>query len=176
MPARQERAMGHWLGAFLLGAAALSACASAQAPEAREPRIVEAKQVFVIRHMQKAAGDDPSLTAEGAAGAQRLADLLADDGIVAIFASRTKRAMETATPLARRLGITVVTYDPRHPEPMASAVAAARGSVLVVGHSNTVHDLVGRFGAPPPPPLTEEDYGTVFVVQADGGVTTFEVR
>ena len=43
------------------------------------------------------------------------------------------------------------------------------GAVLVVGHSNTVPDLVARFGGKQAVTLGEEDYGTVFVVTHDDG-------
>jgi broad specificity phosphatase PhoE len=64
----------------------------------------------------------------------------------------------------------------RNPGALVEAAASAPGPVLVVGHSNTVHDLVGRFGGTPPAPLSEEDYGTIFVVEPDGEVATLEVR
>ena len=164
-------------GLLTMAALVLSACATqpAGAPE-NGAQAAAAKQVFVVRHLQKAQGDDPSLTPEGAANAQRLAALLADEGIVAIFATPTRRAMETAAPLAQALGLAVTPYDPRTPDTLAAAVSAAPGPVLVVGHSNTVPELVERFGGTRPAPLTEEDYGTVFVVAPDGDVATLEVR
>lgn len=133
------------------------------------------KTVFVIRHLQKGEGADPSLTAQGAASAQRLADLLQDKKIVAAFATPTRRAMETAAPLAKRLGIAVTPYDPRDARALVAAVAAARGPVLVIGHSNTVPDLVAAFGGSSPGALTDEDYGTVFVVGPDGEVSELAV-
>lgn len=160
-----------------LAALALGSCATLQpapAPEAAaEPA---AKTVFVIRHLQKGQGDDPPLTAQGAANAERLAGLLEDRGIVAIFATPTRRAMETAAPLARRLAISITPYDPKNPGALEALVAAAPGPVLVVGHSNTVPDLVDRLGGPAQPPMSEPDYGTVFVVEADGAVSMLEVR
>ncbi|MFP5329247.1 MAG: SixA phosphatase family protein [Alphaproteobacteria bacterium] len=158
----------------LLGlvALALGGCA-ASAPAAQAG---EAKPVYVVRHMQKAQGDDPPLSAEGAANAQRLAELLSAKGIVAIFATPTRRAMQTAEPLATKLGIAVTSYEAKDPDRLVEAVAAARGPVLVVGHSNTVPDLVDRLGGPPQPPLSDTDYGTVYVVEPDGDVTSFAVR
>lgn len=162
---------------LVLASLALGACATMQPTRAPEVAAAPApKAVFVIRHLQKGQGDDPPLTAEGAANAVRLVDLLDDRGIAAIFSTRTRRAMETAAPLSKRLGIPITPYDPKNPASLADAVAAVPGPVLVVGHSNTVPELIGSFGGAPPPPLTEQDYGTLFIVEADGEVTTLEVR
>jgi len=167
---------------LVVAATACAACAT-NAPDSRSvaaaaeaaPVAVE-NQVYVIRHLQKAQGDDPPLTAEGAANAQRLAVLLANKGIVAIFATPTRRTMQTAEPLAKRLGLAIRPYDPNDADALAREVAAVAGPVLVVGHSNTVPDLVDRLGGPPQPTMTEEDFGTVFVVGPDGGVKTLQVR
>lgn len=125
-----------------------------------------ADTVYVVRHLQKATGDNPSLTAEGAAGAQRIAELLAAKGVTAVFATATLRAEETAAPLAKRLGISVTHYDPKNPGGLAAQLASVKGAALVVGHSNTVPDLVAAFGGTRPAPLTEQDYGTIYVVRA----------
>ena len=136
-----------------------------------------ADPVFVMRHLQKAEGADPPLSAEGAANARAVADMLAKSGIKAIFATPTRRAMETAQPLAARLGLTVTPYDPSKPEALAAAAAKVQGAVLVVGHSNTVPDLVARFGGKQPISLGEQDYGTVFVVTHDDGkVSRIEIQ
>jgi broad specificity phosphatase PhoE len=139
--------------------------------------VLAADTVFVVRHMQKADGADPPLSTEGVANAQALADKLATSGITAIFATQTRRAMETAQPLAARLGLTVMPYDPGKPEALAAKVAALPGAVLIVGHSNTVPDLIARVGGREPVTLTEQDYGTVFVVTHDDGkVSRIEVH
>ena len=48
--------------------------------------------------------------------------------------------------------------------------------MLIVGHSNTVPDLVAAFGGTRPAPMSEEDFGTLFVVEPDGTVAATEVR
>jgi broad specificity phosphatase PhoE len=136
-----------------------------------------ADTVFVVRHMQKAEGTDPPLSAEGAANAKALADMLAKSGIKAIFATPTRRAMETAQPLATKLGLPVTPYDPAKPDALAAKIAGTPGAVLIVGHSNTVPDLVARVGGKEAVALTEQDYGTVFVVTHDDGkVSRIAVR
>lgn len=124
-----------------------------------------ATQIYIMRHLQKAEGTDPPLSPAGAAEAQQLASLLGGNGTIrAIFATQTERAMETAAPLAKRLGLTVTPYDPNAPQRLVEAVKAIHGAVLIVGHSNTVPDLVTRFGGVPAPVIGDEDYGTVFIV------------
>jgi broad specificity phosphatase PhoE len=136
-----------------------------------------ADTVFVMRHLQKADGSDPHLSAEGAANAQRLAGMLAKSGIRAIFATPTRRAMETAQPLAAKLAIPVSSYDPAYPAELVSKVAAISGAVLIVGHSNTVPELIARFGGKQPVVLTDQDYGTLFVVTpADGSVSASRIE
>jgi broad specificity phosphatase PhoE len=123
-----------------------------------------ADTVYVMRHLQKAQGDDPPLSAAGAENAQILSARLVKSGIRAIFATPTRRAIETGEPLAKGLGIAVTPYDPRDPAALIAAVNAVPGPVLIVGHSNTVPDIVARLGGTPVP-LGEEDYGTIFIVR-----------
>lgn len=159
-----------------LAACAAQPIAPVAAPLVATTEVAVPKQVFVIRHLQKATGDDPPLSPEGAANAEKLASLLADKGIAAIFATPTKRAMQTAEPLAKQLGLTIQPYHARDFAALAAAVAKAPGPVLIVGHSNTVPDIVAYFGAPRPVSLTEADYGTVFAVDPAGTVATIELR
>ena len=138
--------------------AAAAACGLCAVPAAA------AESVYVIRHLQKLAGDDPALTPEGAAGASALADMLSDRGIGAVFATPTRRAIQTATPLAVRLGLPVRRYDPANSAALIEEARTIPGNILVVGHSNTVPDLVAQFGGPRPPDMTEQDYGTIYLV------------
>lgn len=164
----------------IAAAIGLAACAAQPMHGAAAPLaaadVTAARPVYVIRHLQKATGDDPPLSAEGAANAVKLAELLGDKGIAAIYATPTRRAMETAHPLARALNLAIQPYEPREFASLASAVAAVPGPVLIVGHSNTVPDIVASFGGPRPASLTEADYGTVFIVDPDGTVATVELR
>jgi broad specificity phosphatase PhoE len=128
-----------------------------------------ATTIYVIRHLQKESGADPTLTAEGKAGASALAELLADKGIEAIYATPTRRAMETAAPLAARLGIAIEPYDPADPAALAEAAAGRKGAILVVGHSNTVPDLVARFGGAEPAAIGDDEFGTLYIVHAGSG-------
>lgn len=155
------------LNAFLAILAMLFAAAPAPA----------ADTVFVVRHFEKAAGDDPPLSAQGARNAAALATMLAESDVQAIFATPTRRAMESAEPLAKALGISVTPYEASDPAALVAAVAEIPGNVLIVGHSNTVPELVARFGGKQAITLTDQDYGTLFVITpGSGDVTEVEVE
>ena len=148
-----------------------SVVGTAAAEPAGEPRQV----IYVMRHLPPAAGEDPGLSPQGAALAHALARQLAGARLKAIFVTDTNRSRQTAAPIAARLRLSPRIYDPFKPEALAKAVAEVPGNVLVVGHSNTVPDLVSRFGGTPPAPLGHGDFGTVWKI--DGKRTkTFKVK
>jgi broad specificity phosphatase PhoE len=131
-----------------------------------------------MRHLNTPAGEpDPDLLPEGRAAAIALADLMETDQFqgagrpVAIYVSDFKRTRQTAAPTAARLGLNVTTYDPRDTAGLLARVRAETGPVLIVGHSNTVPDIVAALGGTRPAPLVHEDFGDLWVVQP-GGATT----
>ncbi len=149
------------LAALLL--LALGACATT----ASEPPV---PSWYVIRHLQKAGGPDPALSAEGHANAQKLIAFFAADPPAAIYVSTTRRALETAGPLAAKLQVTVREYDPSDTPGLIARVKAEGGTVLIVGHSNTVPEIVARLGGARPADMAETEYGDIFRVRRDGSV------
>jgi broad specificity phosphatase PhoE len=149
-----------------IAALALAACATA-APERPAD-----DAFYVMRHLQKEAGSDPGLTDEGRRCAVRLADELAGSGIAAVYASSTRRARETAAPLAARLGLGMKGYDPGNTADLVARMQAEAGSVLAVGHSNTVPEIVERLGGARPADLAEDRYGEVWRVARAGGAVS----
>ncbi len=132
----------------------------------------EGRAVYVMRHLQKAEGQDPGLSETGRQCALHLADQMAKRGIGTIYASATRRARETAAPLAERLRLAAKEYDPRDTPALVARVRAETGSVLVVGHSNTVPDIVESLGGARPADLADDSYGEVWRVAGDGRVAS----
>lgn len=135
--------------------------------------------VVLVRHGEKAPvpGDDPPLSAAGQARAHALDSAVAHLAPSAIVVSTRRRTVETAAVVQARTGVTptVVSLDgggAAHVQAVARAVRAARGTVLVVGHSNTIPAIVTALGGPPLADLCDASYATLFLVQpsatADG--------
>lgn len=152
-------------GRFRGGAAPLVlAVLLAAAAAAAEPPTT----LVIVRHAEKALepAGDPVLSPAGEERARRLADMLAGSGLAAVYASETTRARETARPTAERLGLEITPYPPLDLERLVLTILQnQRGrTVLVVGHSNTVPELVRLLGAEDPGPMPETEYDSLFVV------------
>jgi broad specificity phosphatase PhoE len=150
-------------------AVALAGCATAPAQPA-------AQSWYVMRHLQKAEGPDPGLSETGRANAERLVAWFDKDPPKAIYVSATKRARETAAPLAARFGLTPREYDPRDTAGLVARVKAEAGTVLIVGHSNTVPEIVAGLGGTRPAELGDADFGDIFRVSRDGRVEHLRIE
>jgi broad specificity phosphatase PhoE len=150
-------------------AIALASCATTPSHSA-------APAWYVMRHLQKVDRPDPGLSETGRANAERLVAWFAKDPPKAIYVSATRRARETATPLAERLGLTPHEYDPGDTAGLVARVKAETGTVLIVGHSNTVPEIVAGLGGARPAALGETDFGDIFRVGREGRVEHLRIE
>jgi len=151
---------------LLAALVAITGCASVP-PAPPQPNI------YVMRHLNTPAGaTNPDLTPEGQATAQAFAAWFAKDPPGTIYVSSTKRAQQTAAPTAVRYAVTPKVYDPADSDALVASVLRETGTVLVVGHSNTVPDIVEKLGGQRPAPLVHEDFGDVWRVAGPARVTT----
>lgn len=152
---------------LLLSLVFLVPCATMAAPSA----------IYLVRHGEKASNTekDPVLSPQGQLRAHNIAALLGRTGIKTVFATPTIRARTTAAPLAEKLGLPVQEYAPRTPQQLVDKVKTLDGAVLVVGHSNTLPELVQLFGGEPGGEIDEErEFDRVYqlIPGADGKVQT----
>jgi len=153
--------MGKWL---VLGAMLLAACATTTPS-------VPAPAFYVMRHLNTPAGErDPELLPEGQRLAAALPARLAAHPPRTIFVSSFRRTQQTAAAVAARWGLVPIVYDPADTPGLVARVRAAPGPVLIVGHSNTVPDIVEQLGGTRPAPLAHPDFGDLWIV-TPGGAT-----
>ena len=140
--------------------------------------------VFVVRHAERGdagagatmMGADPDLSDIGRARSQSLATVLKDARITAIFVTEFKRTQQTAEPVAKALGIQPTVVNAKDYSALIEKIRAASGAVLVVGHSNTIPEILGKLGIENPPKLADSDYDDLFIVTAAGKGTLLRLH
>jgi phosphohistidine phosphatase SixA len=129
--------------------------------------------IFLVRHAERAdsapgtsptMGADPDLSEAGRARAESLATLLKDATITAIFATEFKRTQQTAAPLAKALGLTVKVIPSKSTADLVKQLEATKGNVMVVGHSNSVPDVIKALGISTPVTIGDDDFDNLFIV------------
>jgi broad specificity phosphatase PhoE len=136
---------------------------------------------FIVRHAEKEGGgammlSDPSLTAEGEKQAIDLKNFLQDKSIKTIYSTNYARTVATAEPTRQLFGLNLKTYDARNNQQLVEELKSIdSGNVLIVGHSNTVDDVVnGLTGENRMTDLDDSEYGNVFIVKRKGNSYSFE--
>ena len=122
--------------------------------------------IFFVRHAEKATngGDDMDLSEAGQARAESLATVLKDAEISAIYTTEFKRTQETAEPLAKACRLSPEIISSKDHITLVAKLRASSGNVLVVGHGNTIPDLIKTLGITTPINIADNDYDNLFVV------------
>lgn len=128
--------------------------------------------VFLVRHAEKVdESEDAALSEAGHARARALASLLGQAGIKAIYATEFQRTQKTAEPLAQALGLSPMVIPSRDSKQLAERIRKeqAGARVMVVGHSNTVPEIIAALGHPEKVTIASDEYDNLFVVVPRGG-------
>jgi probable phosphoglycerate mutase len=129
--------------------------------------------VFLVRHAERAdttpgasptMAADPDLSEAGRARAESLAAALRDASLTAIYATELKRTQQTAAPLAKALGLTVKIVTSKSAADLLKQLKASKGNVLVVGHSNTVPDVIKGLGVTTAVTIGDDEFDNMFLV------------
>lgn len=169
---------------FLAFAGVLILCAFPTAPRAEEP--FKVTTIFLVRHAEKQVAtsgqpmmstNDPPLTDEGKTRAKNLSRMLTKAGVKTIITSQFLRTKQTAEPLAESLGLTTqvipIAADPADRNKVSQQsiknivdkIYQNPGqSVLIVGHTNTLPDVIAMLGGDLVPVIPETDYDNLFIV------------
>jgi broad specificity phosphatase PhoE len=122
--------------------------------------------IFIVRHAEKTTtgGNDADLSVAGQKRAEALARILKDSQITAVFVTEFKRTQETAAPTAKAVDVNPTVVPADDVAGLAAKVRALNRNALVVGHGNTIPDLMKALGITTPITIPEDDYSEIFVI------------
>ena len=122
--------------------------------------------IFIVRHAEKASsgGNDPDLSLQGKKRADALAHILKDSEIRSVFVTEFKRTQETAAPTAGAAHVSPTVIPANDIRPLVEKLHALNGNALVVGHGNTIPDLLKALGIATPVSIPDDDYTEIFAV------------
>jgi len=103
---------------------------------------------------------------------------LAGSGITAIYTSEFQRTKQTAAPLAAALKVSVQTHPASDSAGLVQRIRTEHSDdvVLIVGHSNTLPDLMKLFGHGLLEKIEDGDFGSLFFLVPRTGQAPVVVR
>jgi len=142
---------------------------------------------YIVRHAEKETAspgttmstpNDPPLSAAGRVRAIELREVLRAKGIRYIFSTNTIRTVSTAQPLNELRGATKIElYNTRDSLDflIQKLKAIQKGNSLIVGHSNTVDDIVNKLCGETkiPGDLPDSEYDNLYIVTKKGNRMKF---
>ena len=137
---------------------------------------------YVVRHAEKetATGSmnstDVPLTDLGRRRAEALKETLSNKKIKHIYSTNTIRTKSTAKPTAEYFQLSIQEYGPRPDSVFIQTLKKQKGNTLIVGHSNTVDDIVNLLMGTKTivKDLEDSEYDHLFIVKRKGKKVRFE--
>lgn len=122
---------------------------------------------FIVRHAEKdtAGGSNADLNPVGRGRAEALRKILKKVKINGIYSTDKPRTRHTAEPIAKSKHRKVELYDAKKQPELLRGLVDKKGKFLIVGHSNTVHQLVNILtGKDDEKEFSESDYSRLYIV------------
>ena len=130
--------------------------------------------VIVVRHAEKSTDDskDPNLSEQGNIRAVKLAAVLKDASLKAVYTTQYKRTQQTGQPSATLAGLQLEV----RPTTKENAETYTSGllkeiqkkhrdkTVLIVGHSNTVSDIVKHITGSAVEAIADNEFDRIYVI------------
>jgi len=141
-----------------------------------------ASTYYVVRHAERvnspSMSADVPLTESGKQRAEALKKTLAKENITQIFSTNYNRTRATVMPIAEERNIRIQLYDPRDTSFVTRLKKISKAKVLVVGHSNTVDDIVNQLAGTReiPGDLPDSQFGDLYIIRKKGNKTTVEKK
>ena len=122
---------------------------------------------FIIRHSEKdtAGGSNADLNPVGRGRAKALQKMLKKVKIKGVYSTDKPRTRHTAEPIAKSKHLPVVIYNPKKQTELLTELLTKKNKFLVVGHSNTVPQLINILtGNDAEKEFSESDYTRFYII------------
>jgi phosphohistidine phosphatase SixA len=150
-------------GLFILGLLGLVTSYSA---------IAAPEYIYLFRHAEKQAGEDPSLSPQGLERAEKLPSFV-ENYNVTVYSSNYNRTKQTAAPISKHFNTPIHIYNVRDLESLKDKILASEGFVVVIGHSNTTPNLASLITNKALKPMGEGDFSHYYFLRRESaGVGT----
>lgn len=121
--------------------------------------------IVIVRHAEKVdESRDPLLSLKGKQRAINLALHLRDADIKRVYATEFQRTQLTAAPLADVRQLSVTQYAAKESASFGKTLLAADVNTLVVGHSNTLLEILKGMGITDVKPVADDEYDRLIIV------------
>lgn len=135
------------------------------------------RKYYIVRHAEKAqestgstmhTAGNPPLSGAGEQRAKDLAERLKQEKIQQIYSTNTTRTKQTATPTAEWFNLSIETYG-KIDSVFIQQLKSIKKNTLIVGHSNTVDDLVNKLtGKSILTDLPDAAYDNIYILTKKG--------
>jgi broad specificity phosphatase PhoE len=143
------------------------------------------RKVYIVRHAEKMATTDSigkmmindlPLSEAGKVRAIVLKEQLNGEKIRHIYSTHFSRTINTGDPLGKAINVPITIYS--NIDSLVSIVKTQKGNTLIVGHSNTVDDIINKLTGEKKiaADLKDHEYDNLFVVRFRGKKTFFKQR
>jgi phosphohistidine phosphatase SixA len=135
--------------------------------------------IYLVRHAEKDLSDttdNPPLTIEGEARAEKLKKILDTVKFAGIYSTDFDRNMNTVKPLANAKKIEIINYEAHDFKTMLDTLLAGKNKTyLICGHGNNLMPMIDYLGGiKPKNELAHDEYGNIFKVIITPGSVVVE--
>lgn len=132
-------------------------------------------QIYILRHTEKAddTSEDPELSTAGIKRANYWKKVLQNIDFDKVFTTEFKRNIQTADIISKERTIQPDLYYPMSFDVLKFINQIKGQNVLIIGHSNTIPDMVNRLiDETKYPPMSHQNYNVMYIVTINGNGET----